>query len=268
MSGRQGFYSVVQYVPFPERFEFMNVGVVVLAPAINRVEVRFAPDYSRIAKIFGKFDRAQLKSALDSLARRLQHDFGVGYWSVDALHRFVEMRSGNVQMSSPLSILLDDDPAEISDRLLKEMVIARPKRLRASTATSQFKRHLANARVLDLVDTSPDPIVLPQGVQIRVPYGYQNGSYNLIDPIRLAGPVEEALKNASSRAIEGQWLAEHSAQSKPKRLVVVGDLSDQPERFASDLKDVMRNHEVRFYEMDDMDELIEDIRRHGPITVA
>jgi hypothetical protein len=264
---RQGYYSVLQYLPFPERFEFVNVGVVVFAPEAQSIEIIAAPDYARIAKLFGKPDKNHLRASIDSIARRLNSEFGK--WSRESVSRFAAMRAGKIQMSAPLPILIDESPATIAAKLFDEMVAETPKQVRASQARVAFKKRLEGAGVIHLVDSSPAPVTLPQGVTIKVPFAYQNGAYNLIDPVRLAGPVDEALKNASARAIEGRWLFEHSnLMAHPQRLVVVGDLSSQSDAFASSLEKVMRENEVRFYDFERVDELIDDIRRHSPSLPA
>ncbi|HVX82057.1 MAG TPA: DUF3037 domain-containing protein, partial [Devosiaceae bacterium] len=97
---RQGYYSVLQYLPFPERFEFVNVGVVVFAPEAQSIEIIAAPDYARIAKLFGKPDKNHLRASIDSIARRLNSEFGK--WSRESVSRFAAMRAGKIQMSAPL----------------------------------------------------------------------------------------------------------------------------------------------------------------------
>lgn len=201
MSDRQGFYSVIQFLPVPERFEFVNIGVVLFAPSARSVEVKIAPDYSRINRLFGQ-PESKLKWLTNSLENRMHTDFGAG-WDRRSLEKFAALRTGHIQMSAPLPILVDQEPKVALESLFDEMVTQTPKSSRAKKAASVFKQRLVMAGVLDLVVQAPTEVPLPQGVTIKVPYAYQNGAYNLIDPVRLEGTPEEALKNASSKAVEG-----------------------------------------------------------------
>jgi hypothetical protein len=98
---------------------------------------------------------------------------------------------------------------------------------------------------------------------IDAPYAYKNGAYNLIDAVRL-GASADALAQASKRAIEGQWLRRHSKNSSsPSQLIVVGDLSQQPSAFVHAVDEMMKQHEVKFYELDNVEPLIEDIRKQA-----
>lgn len=260
MNEHQAFYSVIQYLPVPERFEFLNIGVVLFLPKHGGVDIKIDPDFRRIRKLFGEVDRHKIKWMSDSLASRLRSEFASG-WREETLARFAAMRSGAIQMSPPLPILLRNDPKEVLERLFDELVGRSSVERRSPRAATAFKRRLLSAGILDLVDQSPAPVELPEGFTIKAPFAYQNGAYNLIDPIRLEGTPEDALKNASSKAIEGRWLWRHSAHSK--RLVVVGDLSGQPAKFSTSLHEVMRENDVKFYDLDEVDPLLDDIRSHS-----
>ena len=259
MDDRQAFYSVIQYLPVPERFEFLNIGIALFVQSAGHVEVKIDPDYNRIKKLYGQADRQRIKWLSDSLQARLRTEYSEG-WNISELSRFAAMRSGGLQMSQPLPVMVESDPKVTLEALFDELVGKSRARRQSQRATSIFRQRLLNAGVLDLVDQSPAPVDLPEGFTIKVPFAYQNGAYNLIDPIRLEGSPEEALKNASSRAVEGRWLWRHS--NGAKRLVVVGDLSRQPEKFASSLHEVMRENDVGFYELDDIEPLVDDIRSH------
>ena len=142
------------------------------------------------------------------------------------------------------------------------MVTPSPKQTRGTTATSVLKRLLEEAGVLGLVRQQPDAVQLPELIEVKAPFAYQNGAYNYIDPVRLEGETNDAFQQAASYAVKGQWLA-RAFDTKPrkKQLVVVGDLSSQPDSFAKAVHDLMREHKVPFYDMEELGPLFADIRK-------
>lgn len=256
MSDRQGFYSVIQYSPAPDRFEFVNIGVVVFAPT-GEVRVRVEPDIRRIEKVFGRQDRQHIRMLRDSIQNRIKADFP-SRWDRYSIERFIDLRSGMVQMSRPLPFLVKNPEQDLA-ALFDEMVKQSPKQSRSSKAASVLRRQLDQAGVLDLVVERPEAVQLPQSVEVKAPFAYQNGAYNYIDPVRLEGETNDAFKEAASRAVKGQWL--EKASSSKKKLIVVGDLSAQPQSFAGAIHELMRGHRVSFFDMDNLDLLIADIKQ-------
>lgn len=108
----------------------------------------------------------------------------------------------------------------------------------------------------------PKPVELPQGIIIKAPYAYQNGSYNMIKAVSLRDNQDHALEVAGRHAIEGKWLRDATRLAAPKRLVVVGDVNGQEQNFIAAVSDVLSEGHVSFYPMDDLDRLAEDIRRN------
>jgi hypothetical protein len=104
-------------------------------------------------------------------------------------------------------------------------------------------------------------------LSLQVPFGYQNGCYNLIDGMRLPSQTAEGLKEAGKRAIEGSLIWKHFENGPRKKLVVVGDFSQQSDGFYNAVKDQFAQAHVGLYRLDDMKPLYDDIqlqaRLHG-----
>lgn len=145
MTDRQGYYSVIQYSPFPERFEFVNVGVVLFMPG-GGVRIRLDSDNKRIEKVFGRQDRYDVGMMRESIENRIKSEFGRS-WAHSNVQRFVELRSGKVQMSRPLPYLVKDADADLN-RLFEEMVPSFSRSSRRPTVASLLKQRLRDAGVL------------------------------------------------------------------------------------------------------------------------
>ena len=121
-------------------------------------------------------------------------------------------------------------------------------------------------RGVDKLLVKPEPVYLPGGVKIDAPFAYQNGAFNLIEAVSLAGDPDKVLNRASPHMIEGELLYQQTAFADPKRLVVVGDEADaQDAGFLDMVLSQMERHHVRFYTIDDIDPLVNDIRANYAI---
>lgn len=265
MSDKQGYYALLQYSAVPERFEFVNVGVALFAPSQRMVKVRFSHGLKRVERLFGKQPVGYLDVLKANFASRLQSEFSV--LDFKKLEKFVNSRANKMRISSLLPIVIDNidqDLIQLFDSLVGEDEIS-PRRRKVS-AELRAKFEVAG---VGLFLQKPEPVQLPNGVAIEVPYAYQNGAYNLIDPVRLHGDAGDALAQASERAVKGQWLHHYSRQRGAlKQLVVVGDFSAQNQSFRSAVDQMMKEHSVRLYDLNAVQPLIDDIRVHGQMHLA
>src|SRR5690606_35848199 len=96
---------------------------------------------------------------------------------------------------------------------------------------------LANRVQLDL--RIPVPVA---GVQIDVPYAYQNGTYNLVKPERFT-----RMDRALQLACEGSLLQRHPVNGRQHRLIVVPftDESEHGAELRHRIEGVFENESVR-----------------------
>lgn len=109
-------------------------------------------------------------------------------------------------------------------------------------------------------------IVHPVGLPpLRAPFAYQNGTFNLIRPVRFAGKAQsEALKEASVCAIEGEYLKESPDATFGKcRIVVVGQFDEEQKEFQHDVRSMFENRQVNLYTEETLANLVKDIREHS-----
>jgi len=258
-NGSQGFYSIVQYSEFPERLEFVNVGVVLFADENPRVFFRFAKSSRRVERAFGGISGSNFFALLRSLESRLKLDFP-GKWNRDGVDKFIGLRTGRLRLSPVRSVLVTNASEQV-DLLFKNLVGDIPKNNRSVKASVKLKREFVLRGVEHFLER-PEPVVLRQGVTIKAPYGYQNGTYNMINGVSLRDEPDIAIAKASTHAIEGAWLYEETATYSRRRLVVVADVEGQKPAFVEAVRDVMHSHSVKFYSLNDIDPLVADIRRH------
>jgi Protein of unknown function (DUF3037) len=261
MSKAQGLYALIQFSAAPERFEFINIGVLLIDAERRFFGARFAQNSRRLDRAFGPQSKPYLDAIKVGINNRLKAEIGAD-WNIGRLQSFARSRANGIRISKLLPIAVEDDPEAILMELFHSLVGDEEIVHRLPKVTAELRKKFERAGVDKLVE-KPRPIDLPQGITIEAPYAYQNGSYNLIEPVRLRGPATDALAQASKRAVQGKWLHDYSAQSgRPARLVVVGEVAGQDPSFVHALKEMMVDHSVRFYDMKNIDPLVQDIKLH------
>lgn len=262
MPSNQGFYALIQFSPAPERFEFVNIGVALFVPERNYVGIRFSHSLKRVERLFGKQPKSYFDVLKASFKNRLESDFSQGI-DMRRFEAFAKTRANQMRIANVLSIVTDNPEADLGE-LFSSLVGEDGAPSRLPRIESELRKKFQRAGVDKFVESKPRPVALPQGVTIQAPYGYQNGAYNLIDPVRLGGIPGDALGEASKRAVEGQWLRHYSrAQGAPKELIVVGDFADQKQEFKRAIAEVMAEKNVSFFDINRLEPLLDDIKRHA-----
>jgi hypothetical protein len=261
MSVRQGYYALLQYSAMPERFEYVNIGVALFLPRSGQVFSRFSMGLRRVERMFGKQPHGYisvLKSDFEARLARLEVS------NLETLDKFANSRANKIRIANINPVLVQREPEDELNELFDMLVGEDEVIPRRRKVASELKDKFEVAGVEHYLD-KPAPIELPQGITIDAPFAYQNGSYNLIDPVRL-GESSDAIGLASERAVKGQWLRQVSARmGVPKQLVVVGDFSQTDDKFRHAVEEMMREHSVTLYDFDRVEPLVEDIRRYAKL---
>ncbi|MGY3034113.1 hypothetical protein ACVIIV_003283 [Bradyrhizobium sp. USDA 4354] len=262
MFERQGYYALLQYSDAPERLEYINIGVALFVPSQKEVLVRFSSGLRRVERLFGRQPHGFFNLLKTDFVSRLSQFKEANY---ERLAQFANSRVNKIRIAGINPILIERDPRIEIDELFNELVGDDEVVTRRKKVTVELKEKLTRAGV-DLFLEKPEPIRLPQGVTVEVPYAYQNGVYNMIDPVRLNGDGIDPLAQASERAVKGQWLWQFSrAGGHLRQLVVVGDFSSTDESFRGAVQEMMFEHHVKLYDLDKIDMLVEDIRKNAQI---
>ena len=127
---------------------------------------------------------------------------------------------------------------------------------------THLSQRFFEAGVGDLVRRSVTVEIPVFDKPIRVPFGYQNGRFNLISPIQFKSDTEDILTKAGKSAIEGEFLYKNrDPKLGDMRLVVVADFAEKNESYCEGLvKRIYNEHEVKLYTFANIDPLVEDIK--------
>ncbi|SFB11178.1 Protein of unknown function [Rhizobium sp. NFR07] len=248
-------YSIVQFSPFPERFEYINVGVVVFDTSRGKVDLRLAEDLSRVKKLFGEINTTFFKSALHDFAQRVSHHFSQLDASSMRIEEFNAKRMDLFRLTD-LNAVAGQTVAVVVEKLFRELVTWHSQSKKTERINTMLTSAFKEAGVLALLDRRPAPVHIDQyGVNVQADYGYQNGVYNLIDAARFDTP-QRGLAEAGKRILEGKALSE----TLDKRLIVVGDFGTQPDRFIENLRNDFEKAGAKLFRLEEVDLLSDEIR--------
>jgi hypothetical protein len=115
-------YAVVRVVPFVERGEYINVGVILFCRTRRFLEARMALDEDRLAALAPQLDPAEIRAQLELILDICRGAGPIGQLTLaERFHWLTTPRSTIIQVS-PVHAGLCDDPARVLEHLLETMV--------------------------------------------------------------------------------------------------------------------------------------------------
>ena len=265
MNAAKGYYSVIQYCPDLGRFEAANIGVLLFCPEKQFLQALMAHNNSRIIRFFGSegHDWARINTFKRGLTDRLQKEASA-IKSVEDLHQFIAMRANVLQITHPNSMKVVDPEQEI--RNLFEEIIGEPARPERRKNLRRYVGEKLSVPGLEKKVVHDVKVCVPVlQKEVEIPFGYQNGRFNLIKPVRFgAQNPEQSVDTACKYAVEGRSLREHLDPAwGAMQLIVVGQFRAKDQDTPGRVRRVFDDNGVKLFKMDDLPTLIDEIRRTG-----
>jgi hypothetical protein len=264
----KGYFSLVQYCPDFARQEAVNVGVVLLCPEQDFVGVRMASANNRVRALFGEEadDYRNLNSMKRSLEERIRVEAD-DLKTFEAFQTFVQTRANRIILTSPKPMRVGNagnDLAALFDELVTE-----PKKAVSVQAAQPLRQRLD--AVLEAASLRP---YLKKGVSIEmpklketleVPYAYQNGRLQLIQPANFTQKFDARKTTQACRlAVEGRSIFEHRDPTYGDlQLNIVADFRDEDRDGPDKLRDILNDYPVHVYTKDQLNDLVTTIEAHG-----
>jgi hypothetical protein len=97
---------------------------------------------------------------------------------------------------------------------------------------------------------------------VRVPYGFHNGSLNLIRPATFRDlDTAGILRKAGRFAVEGELFRRHpDPELGEMRLIVVGEFGSEQKKAVSAVREALQAHGTELYTTQDVPRLVDVIR--------
>jgi hypothetical protein len=172
------------------------------------------------------------------------------------------MRAGLLQITTPNPLRVVDPDKDLAE--LYEQVIGEPVRTRRAKSLKQYigeKLHNAGLDKKIARDLKVPVPVLQK--EVEFPYGFQNGRFNLINPVRFtAANPDQSVITACKYAVEGDSLYEQPhAKFGPLQLVVVGQFRPKDKESPQRVNRVFQKHNVVLYRTDEIPKLVDEIQQ-------
>ena len=258
-------YSIVQYCPDLARRETVNIGVVLLVPERAFLQTRMVADNERVRHFFGTSgDDAKLLNAFKkSFSARIEAEHG-RVSTLESFQKFIDTRGNQIQLTEPAFVKVRDCHESI-DQLFEQLVSGRAKSHKRESFTQSLQSRFDAGKVADLVETNV-PISVPfLNREIKVPFGFQNGAFHLLQPVTFAPDKEESNFNRALKySMEGRILQEHpDDEYGPLQFNVIGRFASMSDPSISIVRKVLAESNVRLHLDHDLSALVDEIRRTG-----
>lgn len=265
MKPSKGYYSLIQYCPDLTLGEAANVGVLLFCPERGFLKAATISNNSRISRFFGTegHDWERINTLKRGLADRLNSGVS-GIFTPDDLQQFIATRANLFQVTTPRPMKVinpEEDLEALFKRVFGVPIKPAPKKtLRKFLGERLLIPGLESKVIQDIKVGVP---VL--GKTVDFPFGYQNGRFNLINPVRFeAASPEQSAINACKYAVEGKSLYDNPDPDYGKlQLLIVGKFRSKDEETPKRVKRVFEDFGVRLLRMDELGQLTEEIRRTG-----
>ena len=268
MTTRNAYYSIIRYCPHLGRGEGANVGVLLFCPETGFLDVRMTKSNRRVKRFFGTAGQSQkhvtlLKHGMKGrIAAEKEH-----LRSLDDLRHFVASRASALQLSNPLPIAVSNESQDLDT--LFESVVEEPQRGQKRGALKELVAKsllVSGVREKIVENVAVDVPVLHH--TLHVPFGYQNGRFNLLRPVRFVSREwNHVAEMACKCAVEGKELhRQRHGTYGDMQLVVIGGFRSQDKETPARVRGIFKDFPVKMYSSDELPQLVEEIKKTGKVV--
>jgi hypothetical protein len=274
MSTAKGYYSVIQYCPDLSRLEAANVGVLLFCPERRFIKARVSHNNDRIRKFFSpaQADWRKINAMKDAVANRIGVE-SEDFRTLEDLQRFIALQANEIQITPPRPMKVFS-PEDDLEKLFRELVGGRARRHErdesdVAPVERLVKMEFKRERLDPFLRHNVTVAVKTSHRQITVPFGFQNGRFNLIQPARFAQTSVEGVRRfACEMAVEGRSLhLNPDPVLGQMQFIVVGAFRGAAPEAQDIVRDIFTENDVSLYSVSDLKKLADVIRQTGkPVT--
>ena len=267
----KGYYCIVQYCPDLSKLEAANVGVILFCPEPHFIRATVGRSNDRIRRFFGSEDRnwEQINAVKAAIEERLEVE-GERFRTLDDLNRFISTRANEIQITPPRPVKVGSPEQEL-ELLYRQLVGSR--RRRTAAPREDPVAHMKNVleetfrreRVERFVKRDVTVTLPTFHTSLTVPYAYQNGRFNLVQPASFDDTsLEKGITRACRYAVEGHSLFQRPDPNLGElQLVLIGEFDALELELKAVVHDILKENKVRLFSLENLSDLIEDIRPTG-----
>ena len=265
MTPSKGYYSLIQYCPDRTRLEAATIGVLIFCPERTFLKALTAKNNRRIQRFFGR--EGHDWSRINSFKKAIEERLSVEQPEIQTLadfETFIALRANQFQITPPRPMQIGN-PDEDLRRLFDEVVGGQHHQQRKGSFQRSVGRRFENAGLQNKLRTRIRVIVPAFNRLVDVPYGFQNGRFNLIQPVRFqVNSPDQAINTACRYAVEGRSLWDSKDPNLGLlKLVVVGKFRPRQLQTKDLVRRVLADSHVDLFDSSELDRLIDEIRTTG-----
>ena len=261
----KGYYSLIQYCPDLGRLEAANIGVLLFSPDRRFLKALTTRDNARIRRFFGSqgHDWVRINAFKKGLEDRIALE-GADIKTLEDLQRFIDQRANLLQITAPRPMKVAEPEIDL-EALFKELMGEAAHRTASKTLRRFLGEKLSTAGLERKLRKDIKVSVPVLGTDVEIPFGFQNGRFNLINPVRFeASKPEQSIITEWKYAVEGRSLYESpDPELGNLQLIVVGKFRPRDQESPARVKRVFQDYGVKLYRTSEIPQLIDEIRTTG-----
>jgi hypothetical protein len=265
MKPSKGYYSLIQYCPDLGRLEAANIGVLLFCPERHYLKAVTSRSNRRIMQFFGRegHDWAQINLFKSGIEDRLQKERS-SIRTLEDLQGFISLRANLIQITPPRPMKVVDPDCDL-ERLAQDFNLQVAKASAQRTLKGVVRDRLIQAGLEKKLKTDFRLSVPVFNREVEIPIGYQNGSFNLLTPVQFAAKdLDHSIAKACKFAVEGRSLNQTIDPILGQlAFCVIGQFRPGVAETREVVSNVLNDHQVKLYRMDQLPMLIDEIRRNG-----
>ncbi len=254
-----GYYSLIQYCPDRGRLESANIGVLLFCPDSNYLRARLSSGNDRIRAFFGDDagDLRQINVMKKMLEHRLETEKS-GITGLAELQRFAGLLANEIVITAPRPTLVEEPDVELA-QLFDDLVGRSQRKEPPSEATlvNRLRERMDTPTLKHLVRQNVTVTVPVLGNEVAIPFAYQNGKLNLIAAHEFNQRREQDIfRDLLTKAAQGHLISKHpDPDAGQRQLVIVAAFGPVACEYRSRVAEVLRDHDVGFYDESSIDQL-------------
>ena len=271
MNPSKGYYSIIQYCPDLMLGEVANVGVLLFCPERGFLKALTNRNNRRIKQIFGSegLDLTRINTLKKGLEERLSL-LGEEIRTVEELQQFISTRANLFHLTTPRPMKVFNPEEDLQS--LFQRVFGVP--VEKGEAKKKFRDFVGERLLVPELGSK-----VYQDIKVNVPaldkdmtvpFGYQNGRFNLIIPVQFeAANPEQSVSHACKYTVQGRSLYDNPhPQYGPLQLLIVGKFRANDNETPNRVKRVLDSCQIKNFRNDQLNALTDEIRKTGKDKVS
>ena len=262
----KGYYSILQYVPDPERAEGVNIGLMLFCPEKGFLKIQTTESNDRVRRLLGRQrGSATNLSRLDAFKTAFEERVALEAGRIQTLEdfrTFVNTRANQLRLTDPRPVKVADPEPELLNLfrlLVDDAALTHVPMHHATTVIKRQFGQLLTAHKLDGVVQRDVPVELPLLGRQQYPFAFSNGQPNVIEPETFElSRQREITERACRLVIEGQDL---SKQAQPTKLNIIGSFKPGQDEQVRQVRRLLESNHVALYTVEEMGKLVDVIAR-------